>query len=200
MRVRLPLLATAAVLLAAPANLRAQDNSVANYDRSRPANFLGGSLTVAWPTGEFGNRVERGGGDLHYIRALDSEGLLALRVDAGLLIHDEESDVGSSSDKVAWVGVGPQIGVPDGRLRPYVNAYVGYAHNDDPNITESRGFSYGAGVGMYVPVRQASPVNIDLGVRYHNHGETEYLYDDIRVDDETNLLTLYVGVSVGISR
>jgi len=251
MRARLPLLAAAALFLAAPADVRAQDDCDWDYDdceyyyRVPTGNYFGGSFTVARPQGEFGDQVDSGlGGDLHYIRALDPEGWLALRVDAGLAIYGYENyavgdDFGyltdvTTSNNVAWIGVGPQIGVPDGRLRPYVNAYAGYSflwttttfddhddwyydeyHTYDPSITEldDWSFSYGAGAGLYVPVRRgASPVSIDLGVRYHNNGEAEYLREGDIVENrdgsvtlyptrsDTDLLTFHIGFSVGIAR
>lgn len=250
MRARYPLLAAAALLLAAPAALRAQDDCDWDYDdceyyddRYPTGNFFGGSFTVARPQGEFGDYVDRGlGGDLHYIRALDSQGLVGLRVDAGLAVYGYESysvpdnygylvDV-TTSNNVAWIGVGPQIGLPDGRLRPYVNGYAGYSflwtsttfdddsyydeyYDDSYSITEQDdwSFSYGAGAGVYIPVRHgSSPVSIDLGVRYHNNGEAEYLREGDIVENsdgsvsiyptrsDTDLLTFHIGFSVGISR
>lgn len=242
----------AALLLAAPA--RAQDRcDRPEYDDCRyrhgrlsPSNFLGASFTIARPQGEFGDYVDRGlGGDLHYIRALDADGPLALRVDAGLAIYGYdrfyvEDGYGyltdaTTSNNVAWIGVGPQIGVPDGRVRPYVNGYAGYSflwttttvddhqgyyygdeyYDDDTSWTEQDdwSFSYGAGAGVYIPVgRGGSPVNIDLGLRYHNNGEAEYLREGDIVDNgdgtvtlyptrsDTDLLTFHIGVSVGIGR
>lgn len=249
MRARFSLLVAAAVLVAAPAAVRAQDGCDPDYDdceyyydRFPTGNFVGGSFTVARPQGEFGDYVDRGlGGDLHYIRALDPEGRVALRVDAGLAIYGYESyavedgygyltDV-NTSNNVAWIGIGPQIGVPDGRLRPYVNGYAGYSflwtsttfgqddyyddYDDSYSVTEQDdwSFSYGAGAGLYVPVRGgSSPVSLDLGVRYHNNGEAEYLREgDIVPNDDgsvslyptrsdTDLLTFHIGFSIGISR
>ena len=245
MRARYPLLAAAALLLAAPAAARAQDcdwdydDCEYYHDRYPTDNYFGGSFTVARPQGEFGEQVERGiGGDLHYIRALDPEGRVALRVDAGLAIYGYDrysaaDDYGylldvSTSNNIAWIGVGPQIGVPDGRLRPYVNGYAGYSflwtsttlsdrydYYDDysESITEQDdwSFSYGAGAGLYVPLRHgSSPISLDLGVRYHNNGEAEYLREGDIVDNgdgtvtlyptrsDTDLLTFHLGFSVGI--
>jgi hypothetical protein len=254
MRARFPLFIAAAVLLAAPAAVRAQDDCDFEYDdceyyddRFPTGNYLGGSFTVARPQGEFGDNVDRGlGGDLHYIRALDPDGRVALRVDAGLAIYGYdrftvEDGYGyltdaSTSNNVAWIGVGPQIGVPDGRLRPYVNGYAGYSFlwttttiddsdgyyyggdyydDDDTSFTEQDdwSFSYGAGAGVYVPVRGgSSPVSLDLGVRYHNNGVAEYLREGDIVDNgdgsvslyptrsDTDLLTFHIGFSVGIAR
>jgi hypothetical protein len=250
---RYSFLAAAALLLAAPAAARAQDDcddydydDCEYYEEVPTGNYFGGSFTIARPQGEFGDYVDNGlGGDLHYIRALDRDGLVSLRVDAGLAIYGYErfsigDDYGyvtdaSTSNNVAWIGVGPQIGVPDGRLRPYVNGYAGYSflwttttiddsrgyyygddyYDDDTSFTEQDdwSFSYGAGAGLYVPVRRgSSPVSIDLGVRYHNNGEAEYLREgDIESNpdgsvtlfpnrSDTDLLTFHIGFSVGVGR
>jgi hypothetical protein len=252
MLARYPLLAAAALLMAVPAAARAQDDCFdyddceGYYGEYPTKNYVGGSFTIARPQGEFGDYVDNGiGGDLHYIRALDDEGMVSLRVDAGLAVYGYESyTVGdeygyltnvSTSNNIAWIGVGPQIGVPDGRLRPYVNGYAGYSfiwttttlddgyddyyddyyYDDDVSITEQDdwSFSYGAGAGLYIPVRRGgNPVSIDLGLRYHNNGEAEYLREGDIVGNEdgtvtlypnrsdTDLLTFHIGVSVGVGR
>lgn len=254
MRAHYTLLAAAAVLLASPSAVRAQDDCDRDYDdceyyyddRYPTGHFFGGSFTLARPQGEFGEQVDRGfGGDLHYLRALDSRGQVALRVDAGLAIYGYdrftvEDGYGyltdaTTSNNVAWIGVGPQVGLPDGRLRPYVNGYAGYSflwttttiddtngyyygdeyYDDDTSFTEQDdgSFSYGAGAGLYVPVRRgSSPVSLDLGVRYHNNGEAEYLREGDIVDNpdgsvslyptrsDTDLLTFHIGFSIGIGR
>lgn len=252
MRAHYTLLAAAAVLLAVPSAVRAQDDCDYDdceyyYDERLPTgNFLGGTFTLARPQGEFGEQVDRGlGGDLHYMRALGVNSQLALRVDAGVAIYGYdrftvEDGYGyltdaSTSNNVAWIGVGPQVGLPDGRLRPYVNGYAGYSflwttttiddsdgyyygdeyYDDDSSFTEQDdwSFSYGAGAGLYIPVRSgSSPVSLDLGVRYHNNGEAEYLREGDIVDNpdgsvslyptrsDTDLLTFHIGFSIGIGR
>lgn len=246
MRSTYSLLAAAAIMLAAPAAALAQDDCEyhddCGYYGYPTKNFVGGSLTIGQPQGEFGDYVDHAfGGDLHYIHALDRDGMVALRVDAGMAMYGHErytvgddygyvSDI-TTSNNIAWIGVGPQIGVPDGRLRPYVNAYAGYSflwtsttidddyyyedpyYDDDYSITEQDdwSFSYGGGAGLYIPVRQGyNPISIDLGVRYHNNGDMEYLREgDIvgnpdgsvtlsPVRSDTDLLTYHIGFSVGV--
>jgi hypothetical protein len=249
MRYRLALLAAAA-LLAAPAALRAQDDDCYcddedEYYEERPTGgYVGGSFTIAQPQGEFHDYVDSGlGGNLHYIHKLDRDGWLAVRVDGGFAIYGYERqrvplsptlggrilvDLTTSND-IAWIGVGPQIGVPDGTFKPYVNGYVGYSYLATTSSVESTSyyddedlfsttnfddwsFSYGGGAGLYIPVRHgAQPVSIDLGVRYHNNGQAEYLREgDIQdnqdgtitlfpVRSDTDLLTFHIGFSVGIS-
>jgi hypothetical protein len=254
MRAHYTLLAAAAVLLAVPSAVRAQDDCDPDYDdcesyydeRLPTGNFLGGTFTVARPQGEFGDQVDRGlGGDLHYLRALGVNTQVALRVDAGLAIYGYDKFTvedgygyltdASTSNNVAWIGVGPQVGLPDGRLRPYVNGYAGYSflwttttiddsdgyyygdeyYDDDTSFTEQDdwSFSYGGGAGLYIPVRSgASPVSLDVGVRYHNNGEAEYLREGDIVENsdgsvtlyptrsDTDLLTFHIGFSIGIAR
>ncbi|HEX2189343.1 MAG TPA: hypothetical protein VHG51_10620 [Longimicrobiaceae bacterium] len=249
MRFKLALLAAAA-LIAAPVAVYAQDDCDCDYDDEyygeRPTGgFFGGSFTIAQPQGEFHDYVDGGlGASLHYIHALDPQGWLALRVDGGFAIYGHERQrvplsptLGgrilvdlTTSNNIAWIGVGPQIGVPDGTLKPYVNGYAGYSYLATTSSVESSSyyddedyftttnfddwsFSYGGGAGLYIPVRGGSrPVSIDLGVRYHNNGEAEYLREgDIQdnedgtitlfpVRSDTDLLTFHIGFSVGISR
>lgn len=243
----------AAAMLAAPAALAAQDDDCDYYNDcdyeehvERPTGgFFGGSFTIAQTQGEFSDYVDGGlGGNLHYIHALDPAGWLALRVDGGFAIYGYErqrvplsSTLGgrilvdlTTSNDIAWIGVGPQIGVPNGSLRPYVNGYAGYSYlatsssvsgtdyyyDDEDLFTTTNfddwSFSYGGGAGVYIPVRGGSqPVSIDLGVRYHNNGEAEYLREgDIQdnpdgsitlypVRSDTDLLTFHIGFSVGIT-
>jgi hypothetical protein len=163
-------------------------------------------------------------------------------VDGGVLIYGYESqrvplsstiggrilvDV-ATSNNIAFVGVGPQIGVPDGILKPYVNGYVGYSFIwtsssvrgtwDREPFAETTNFSdwtfsYGGGGGLYVPLRRGpSPVSLDLGVRYQNSGQAEYLRPgDIQdnpdgtltlfpVRSDTDLLTFRIGFTVGVTR
>ena len=241
-----------AALLAAPGALAAQDDDCdCDYDdreyyEDRPTGgFAGGSFTIAQTQGEFADYVDAGlGGSLHYIHALDRDGWLALRVDGGFVIYGYERqrvplsptlggrilvDLTTSND-IAWIGVGPQIGVPDGTLKPYVNGYGGFSylattssvegisHYDDENIFSTTNFddwsfSYGGGAGVYIPVRRgAQPVSIDLGVRYHNNGQAEYLREGgiqdnadgtitvFPVRSDTDLLTFHIGFSIGIAR
>lgn len=245
---RTPLIALSALLLSAPA-LAAQDDwddwDCERYECEKypTGGYVGGSLAAARTQGEFSDYVRGGfGGDLHFIQKLDRDGWLALRTDAGLLVYGYESQhvplsptIGgrvlvdlTTSNNIAWFGVGPQIGVPDGDLQPYVNAFVGYSalwtsssvsdidYGDDvfsSNNFSDGSFSYGAGAGLYVPVRRGpSPISIDMGVRYHNNGRAEYLREGDIQDNpdgsitvyptrsDTDLLTFHVGVSVGIAR
>jgi hypothetical protein len=240
-------LLTAALVFSA-AHLHAQDDPDWDFPEEdlyrRPTGgYLGGSLTLGAAQGEFRDYVDGAfGGQLHYLHRLEPSGTLGIRLDAGALIYGHESyrvplsgtiggrvlvDV-STSNNIAFLGVGPQLGLPDGRLRPYVNGYAGLAYlftqssvrgthsgqefASTTNFSDVT-FSYGGGGGVYVPLRGGStPVSLDLGLTYRRSGEAEYLLEGgIRdnpdgsitvapVRSHTDLLTFQVGVSVGLSR
>ena len=180
------------------------------------------------------------GGGLHYLLRADRDGWLGLRVDASLLNYGHERErvilsptiggrIGvdlTTDNNIAFIGAGPQIGLPTGAFRPYVNGFVGvsYIFTESAVRGTSSGdtfasstnyddasFAYGGGAGLYVPVsRRANPVSLDLGVTYRHGGTAEYLrHGDITdnpdgsitlhpVRSETNLLSFHVGVSVGV--
>lgn len=233
----------ALLLAAVPAAAQDCDCDDPWYEPRPTGGYVNGGLALARTQGEFSDYVDGGiGFDLGYLHALDSEGWFALRVDGGMLIYGYETqrvplsntiggrvlvDV-NTSNNIAFIGIGPQIGVPDGRLMPYVNGYVGYSYIwtgssvrgtwDHEPFAETTNFSdgtfgYGGGGGVYVPLRGgASPVSLDLGVRYQNNGRAEYLRSgDIQdnndgtitvypVQSDTDLLTFRIGVSVGVTR
>jgi hypothetical protein len=241
MRTTLPLLA--ALLAAAP--LAAQDCDCHDpwLEDEPTGGYLGGGLTLASMQGEFAEYVDGGiGFDLHYLHRLDRDGWLAVRVEGGMLIYGYEThrvplsntlggrimvDL-NTSNNIAFIGVGPQIGVPDGRFRPYLNGYAGYSYIwtgssvrgswDQEPFAETTNFSdwtfsYGGGGGVYVPLSGGPrPVSLDLGVRYQNNGRAEYLLEGgiqdnpdgsitlFPVRSDTDVLTFRVGVSVGVTR
>lgn len=240
-----PILTLLAVAVTA-APLAAQDCDCDEYDpflEQRPTGgYVGGALVGARTQGEFSDYVDGGfGGDAHYMHRLDRDGWLAVRIDAGVLVYGYESrrvplsnTIGgriavdlNTTNNIAFIGIGPQIGVPDGRLKPYVNGYAGYSFlwtassvrgtwDDDP-IAETTNFSdatfaYGGGGGIYVPLRRGpAPVSLDLGVRYQNNGRAEYLLEGgiqdnpdgsitlFPVRSDTDMLTFRVGVSIGVA-
>ena len=252
MRARLLLLAAAAAALAAwPAAAQDDDGYYDHhrhhrhhhddFDDGAPRSYLGGELMVAQPQGEFADYVDNGwGGGIHYLLRLDRDGWVALRADASLLNYGHERQrvllsptVGgrvsvdlTTDNNIAFFGIGPQVGVPTGALRPYVNGFAGvsYIFTESSVGGTSSGesfasttnfddasFAYGGGAGLYVPLsRRRNPVSLDLGVTYRHNGAAEYLrHGDITdnpdgsitlhpVFSETNLLTFHVGVSVGL--
>ena len=247
MKARIIAAAAAALLIAAPAAAQDDDwdwegDEEEYYEKRPTGGFFGATFTVAQPRGEFSDFVDGGfGGHVNYVHQLDRDGWLGIRADAGLIVYGYETQrvplsptIGgrilvdlTTSNNLAYVGVGPQIGVPNGTLRPYVNGYAGYSFiwtqssvsgtYDDEDFASTTnfdygGFSYGGGAGLYIPVKRGpSPASIDIGVRYHNNGVAEYLREgDIEdnpdgsitlypVRSDTDLLTFHIGFSIGVS-
>lgn len=211
-------------------------------DRVPTGLYAGGSLLLAEPQGEFRDAIDRGFGAQGHLLYAPRGSVLGLRLDAGALTYGNERfavplsptiggriqvDV-KTSNNIAFVGVGPQLGLPGDGFRPYANAFAGVAYlytesklegiDDELEFArttnhEDATFAWGGGAGVYVPIRGgASPISIDLGARYHNNGEADYLREgDIRDNpdgsitlsptrSDTDLVTFHLGVSVGIAR
>lgn len=204
--------------------------------------YLGGSAVYARPQGEFQDFVDHGFGiDAHFLYR-PGRSPLGLRVDASYVNYGRERmtvplsptiggrvlvDV-KTDNNIAFLGVGPQLGIPDGSLRPYLGGFVGVSYfytesyveglDDDHQFARTTNFddatfSYGGRTGVYVPLRGGpSPISLDLGLTYRNSGEADYLregdiHDDSRGGIEftpsrsdTDLLTFHAGVSVGIAK
>ena len=231
------LLLTTALSLVAALPLGAQ-----RRDGSPPHAFIGGTLGVAEPTGEFADYVDTSFGLDAYFLARPGSGPVALRVDGGYVNYGRESrnvmlsptiggrigvDLNTTND-IAFLGVGPQIGVPGERLQPYVHGTVGVAYfsttsslrgeRDDESFGSTTNhddavFSYGAGAGLYVPLRTGrAPISLDAGVRYHRNRDVQYLREGGIVDNadgtisifpvqsDADLFTFQVGVSIALRR
>jgi hypothetical protein len=241
-------MAMAAMALALVTSAAAAQDDEDYYDDSRyydlPRSYVGGELALARPQGEFSDFVDGGfGGGAHYLLRVDRDGWLGLRVDASILNYGHErqrvllsNTIGgrigvdlTTDNNIAFVGAGPQIGLPTGSFRPYLNGFVGvsyiftessvggtssgYEFASTTNYDDAS-FAYGGGAGLYIPVtrRGGNPVSIDAGVQYRHNGRAEYLVEGGITDhpdgsitlnpirSETNLLTFHVGVSVGLRR
>ena len=247
MRTPTPLLtlAAAALALAAASPAAAQrghhDDDDSWYERSVPRHFVGGELTFAKPQGEFGTYVQQGwGGGAHYLLRLDRDGWVGLRTEASIFNYGHERQrvelsptIGgrvlvdlTTDNNIAIAGGGPQIGLPTGAFRPYVNGFVGVSYiwtqssvggsSSGESFATTTNFddaslAYGGGAGLYIPVStRRVPVSLDAGVTYRHNGQAEYLRHGDIVDNpdgsislypvrsQTNLLTFHVGVSVGL--
>jgi opacity protein-like surface antigen len=246
MRSRLFLLAAAAALAAHPAAAQHDDDAYDHgyehgYEHALPRSYVGVELTAASPQGEFRDYVNSGfGGGLHYLLRADRDGWLALRVDASILNYGHErqrvllsNTVGgritldlTTDNNIAFLGAGPQIGLPTGAVRPYVNGFAGvsYIFTESSVGGSSSGesfasttnyddasFAYGGGAGLYIPLsHRRNPVSLDAGVSYRHNGSAQYLREGDITDNpdgsitlhpvfsETNLLTFHLGVSVGL--
>jgi hypothetical protein len=202
---------------------------------------VGGGLAIAQPIGEFKSYVNNGfGGGGHFMMKVDRPGFLALRADVGFLIYGHETkrvsmpgagrvefDV-STSNNILTYSIGPQLMVPTGPIRPYVNATAGGAYfftessiggsDDAADFASTRNFgdnvpSYGYGGGVFIPfAMRYADVGLDLGARFVRNGHTRYLreggIEDLEtggyvvspIESETNFVLYHIGVNVGIRR
>jgi hypothetical protein len=242
MRIRFAaLLLAAATLAAAPRGARAQLALPAPDSARRPLRFFGGAEALyARPQGAFGRYVDHGwGASGHFLVALDRGGFAAVRLDGGFLNYGDETkraclsttigcriavDV-RTSNNIAFLGLGPQIMVPNGRFRPYVNGTAGFSYFFTQSAVEGSDnsstfaqttnfddvvFSTAAGAGLYIPVRAGrTPISLDLGARYRWNGRTRYLREGSITDlpdgsiaispieSRTDLVTYQIGVTFG---
>lgn len=204
--------------------------------------FVGADLRVAQPVGEFHGYVNAGFGfGFHVMQNLDPQGALSLRLDGGYLIYGHERirttvNYGAldrvplyvtTTNNIFTMAVGPQLTVPYGPIRPYVNGSVGGAFfftqsavegtsSTSSPFAEATNFSDGTfaltgGAGLYIPIqrRGRQPVYIDLGASYHSNGRTRYLRsgsiedtpDGVVVspiESNTNMVVYHLGVTVGV--
>jgi hypothetical protein len=197
-------------------------------------------LIVAQPIGEFSDVIDAGYGvGGQFVLRLDPHGILGLRADAGVIIYGHEKkrvcfsqtvgcrvevDLVTSND-IAFVSIGPELAVPVGPVRPYVNGSVGYSYfatrssinglgNESgfsTNNFDDGTFAWQAGTGLRVPVSMRRvPVFVDAGVRYNTNGRVAYLREGDITDlpdgsivlnprrGEANLVTVVIGASLGI--
>jgi hypothetical protein len=232
-------LALALGALTAPA-ARAQLIDTSSPARVAPRTFLGGNVLVAQPQDQFASYVKVGAGfGFHLLQQLDREGILALRLAGDFLIYGHETervplsptipriavDV-TTSNNIVMLGIGPQLMVPSGSVRPYLNGTVGFSYfftessvSGTDNSVEFAStknfddftFAWTGGAGVYIPVHAGrTPVSIDVGARYHGNGRARYLREGSIQDDgaggiiitpiesNTNLVTYQIGVTFGI--
>lgn len=183
---------------------------------SLPRFEIGGVLEYARPVGQFSQNVQRGfGGGGHFILGLDPARVLGLRIDADFVNYGKERQffvVSSPFDRVELqeetsnnifvATVGPQIMVPVGPVRPYVNGGIGIAYfytetslkgtYDPTTFAQTTNFSdnslaYTGSVGVYIPFEvQRQSAALDIGARYNAIGTTRYLTKGDIVDDPDN--------------
>ena len=197
---------------------------------------------LAVPVGEFGDHVNLGGGGaIGGLLFLDERGYAAIRADGSFVVYGHESYRTSLSPTVPFVdvdvattnsifalGVGPQVYLGSGPLRPYFFGTVGFSYfvtetsvsgseYDEPFASTTNfddfNLALAAGGGLAVSLREGeNPVSLDLAAHYQHNGLTEYLTDGAQnlralprggwranpVVSDANLLTYRVGVSIGI--
>ncbi len=241
---RSPFAVLVAASLLLPAGASAQVLG-AQPDRAAPGPVraqAGGALFIAQPVGEFADYVDVGVGlGGHLLVRLDPAGAVSLRLDGGFVNSGRESKrvclsrtIGCrilvdlvTSNNILFGSIGPQLAVPSGPVRPYVNGGIGLSYfattssvsgtsSSDDDFARTTNFddvtlAWSAGGGLYIPLRIGSTAfAIDLGARYLLNGEVEYLREGDIEDhpdgsitlhptrSEANLLVWQIGVSFGI--
>ncbi len=201
-----------------------------------------GYLNLAVPVGDFGSHVDLGGGTgFGAVLFLGENRLAGLRAEGGFVIYGTATDWRPFSTTVPEVqvrvqtnnsiftgGLGPQVYMGTGPIRPYIYGTVGFAYfatstsisgeYQDDEIASTTNFddfqlSLTGGGGLSVEVRGGqNPISLDLSASYQHNGLTEYLVggnDNIRrtrggsvlvdpIESDANLMTYRVGVSVGL--
>ena len=165
--------------------------------RGTPRMEAGGGFDFAAPVGDFRQNVRQGfGGGGHFLVGVDPDAVIGIRVDAGFINYGNETHYipfsasarriivqEKTSNNIFVASVGPQITFPIGRVRPYVNAGVGFAYfftqtslnTDDESyqIAQTTNYSdnsllYTGGAGFNVPLSFAGDyVSLDLGARMY---------------------------------
>jgi hypothetical protein len=194
------------------------------------------------PLGALGSNIGFGyGATGSYIFRLDHAGVFGLRADLGFADYGNESKrvplsetIGgriqvkvSTNNYVVPFTIGPQLMVPTGSIRPYVNAGIGgqafYTQShiegvDDEEssfatTTNQSDFTHAwvLGGGVYIPVyTRGLQVRMDLGAQYYGGGHAQYLKPgsiedlpnaQIRVtplESDTHMLLVRIGVNIGV--
>jgi len=174
-------------------------------------NVLGFSAALMQPTGEFEQFVRMGGGlNLNFVAGLDRAGMLGLRVEGGVLWYGHEHyDVwlgprvpygyfGVNTDNfIGTIGVGPQLTLGTGPVRPYGFGLVGVSYfATTSSVEDGWGDTYdsqlnyddatlslGAGGGLLVQIGgRGHPLYLDVGAQWTHNGQTTYLREGSIVD------------------
>ncbi|HEX2166774.1 MAG TPA: hypothetical protein VHG09_06000, partial [Longimicrobiales bacterium] len=195
--------AALAGLSAAPAQAQDADADAATV----PQFYFGIQGQYARPVGEFRDYVKHGGGiNVNFALPIPRGGAFSLRADGGFIVYGSETrevcfsqTVGcrillelTTTNSIGYLNIGPQLMLPHGPVRPYVNAAIGGAYfgtsssvsGTDANEEDFASttnfdditFAWTGGGGLLISLSGGrTPVLLDLGVRYHGNGEVEYL-------------------------
>lgn len=191
--------------------------------QSVPTRFgVGIGFIVSEPKEEFDANVGLGYGvdaSVHY--DFDRAGWFSLRFDGSWLRYGHETkrvpfsqtvggrilvDV-STSNTIVGLGIGPELAVPRGPLRPYVHAgFSGLLFRTVSSVSGTRSTSepiasttnlsdwtgaWVVGSGLRIPLgSRSSPVEIDLGLHYHRGGEARYLREGSIIDNPNGSITI----------
>jgi hypothetical protein len=218
--------------------LSAQSNPSRRADATLPRAYGDINFAVSQPIGAFNDFIGQGYGLTGgFVWNLDRDRVFGIRAEGGFLQYGSENtaicpfgcrvDVNvNTSNDIVFAGIGPQITVPAGPLRPYLNATAGmsyfFTHSsvsgnyDDQNLFDTTNhddavFALTGGGGFMIPLYMGrTPVLLDLGATFHRNGEATYLRKGSITDNpdgsisinpirsEANFITYRIGVSIGI--
>jgi len=239
--VRISSVLRAIVALAAagiPAALTAQAGPVRRSESSHPRGYGDINFAVSQPLGDFDDFIGEGFGVTGgFVWNLDRARVFGIRVEGGFVEYGNETigvclvscrvpiDIKTSND-IVFGGIGPQITVPSGPLRPYLNATAGvsyfYTHSSvsgdddydevfDTTNHDDLVFALTGGGGFLIPLSMGrTPILLDLGATFHRNGEATYLrkgsirdFPDgsIRITpirSDANFITYRFGISIGV--
>lgn len=181
--------------------------------RATPRMEAGAALEYAQPVGDFRQNVRQGfGGAGHFVVGLDPQSIVGIRIDAGFINYGNETHYvpfsssvrriivrEETSNNIFMASIGPQITFPVGRVRPYLNAGIGFSYfytqtslttdDDAQQIAQTTNYSdnsltYTGGAGFNIPLTSGnSPISLDVGVRYNSVASAKYLTKGDIVDD-----------------
>ncbi len=186
-----------------------------------PSRFqVGGDFVVSQPKSELATNIGNGYGfNLTGMLRLDPKGYFNVRADGGVVQYGRERqrvplfpisgrinvDI-ETTNQIAWGGIGTQLQIPDGWLRPYANASIAFTdfftestlsgsdNSFAPISTQnqgdySRAWIFGGGVN--IPFRgKFTNGMLNLGARYYYGGEATYLKRGDIIDNPDGTITL----------
>jgi hypothetical protein len=219
--------------------LFAQTNPTRRGDSALPRGYGDLNFAVSQPIGAFGDFIGTGYGLTGgFVWNFDRDRVFGIRAEGGFVQYGSETiggclvscrvpvDVTTSND-IAFAGIGPQISVPAGLFRPYINATAGVSYffthssvNDDDGYYngafdatnhDDAVFALTGGGGVLIPLSmRRTPVLLDLGATFHRNGQATYLRKgSIRdlpdgsivispIRSEANFVTYRIGISIGV--
>lgn len=195
---------------------------------------------LALPVDEFRSNVDiGGGGGLAGVWLLDGAGMIGVRADGAFLLYGYKSEQRPFSVTVPEVsvdvrttnfivsgGIGPQVYLATGPVRPFVYGTVGVSyfatetsvagtHRSEEiasttNLHDtSLALTGGGGFSIRLS-RSGNPVSLEFGASYQYNGETEYLTSRptvseyrrrgrfVPITSQTNMVIVRAGLTVGM--
>jgi len=215
-----------------------RDRAPSEFARRSSGSF---SFVQSRPLGGLSDNIGFGYGlNAAYLLRLDHAGYVSLRADAGFVDYGNESfrvplssTIGGriqvrvkTNNYIVPLSIGPQLAMPTGLIRPYVNggiaAQLFFTESGVEGTEDSYDFAnttnqhdetstWVAGGGVYIPIySKKMSVLIDAGIQYFGAGHARYLRPgsiqdlpnaQIRItplESETRLALVHIGVRLGL--